>query len=88
MDFQPMSPDEMQRTMQFLLGHQAKFAVDFDKLSDKVFTLSEKTERIADSVLGVTAILGQLVTEQLATNQRIDRLHEVMMRRLPRDNDA
>ena len=79
MDFQPMSPNEMQRTMQFLLDHQAKFAVDFDKLS-------EKTERIADSVLGVTAILGQLVTEQLATNQRIDRLHEVVVQHLRRDH--
>ena len=79
MDLQPMSPDEMQRTMQFLLDHQAKFAVDFDKLS-------EKTERIADSVLGVTAILGQLVTEQLATNQRIDRLHEVVVQHLRRDH--
>ena len=79
MDFQPMSPGEMQRTVQFLLDHRAKFAVDFDKLSEKVFTVSEKTERIADSVLGVTAILGQLVTEQL---------HEPAHRPATRGDDA
>ena len=60
--------------------------MELDKFSAKVYRLSEKTERIADSVLGVTAILGQLVTEQLATHQRIDRLHEVMMQHLRRDH--
>ena len=79
MDFQPMSPDEMQRTMQFLLDRQAKFAVDFDRLSDK-------TERIADSMLGVTAVLGQLITEQRSTNQRVDRLHDVVVQHLRRDH--
>ena len=68
MDFQPMSPDEMQRTMQFLIDHHAKFAVDLDKLE-------EKTQRIADSMIVVTSVLGQLITEQRATNQRVDRLH-------------
>ena len=86
MDFEPMSPDELQRTMQFLLDHQAKFAVDLERLSERDDRLSEKTERIADSVLGVTAILGQLVTEQQATNQRIDRLHDVFVRHLRRDH--
>ena len=86
MDFQPMSPDEMQRTMQFLLDHQAKFAVELEGLSARDDRLSEKTERIADSVLGVTAILGQLVTEQQATHQRIDRLHEVVVQHLRRDH--
>ena len=31
-------------------------------------------------------MLEQLKTEQQATHQRVDRLHEVMMRRLPRDH--
>ena len=79
MDFQPMSPDEMHRTMQFLIDHQAKFAVDIDKLSDK-------TQRIADSMIVVTSVLGQLVTEQRATNQRVDRLHEVFTQHLRRDH--
>ena len=79
MDFQPMSPDEMQRTMQFLLDHRAKFAVDLDKLE-------EKTQRIADSMIVVTSVLGQLITEQRATNQRVDRLHEVFMQHMRRDH--
>ena len=86
MDFQPMSPDEMRRTMQFLLDHQARFAVDLERPSERDDRLSEKTERIADSVIGITAILGQLVTEQQAANQRIDRLHDVVVQHLRRDH--
>jgi ribosome biogenesis SPOUT family RNA methylase Rps3 len=85
-DFQPMSPDEMQRTMQFLLNHQAKFVVDFDRLTEKVDKLAEKTDRIADSMIVVTSVLGQLITEQRTTNQRIDRLHDVFVQHLRRDH--
>jgi uncharacterized phage infection (PIP) family protein YhgE len=78
MDFQPMSPDDMQRTMQFLLDHQAKFAVDldrmterFDRLSERFEQLVDKTERIADGVIGLTAVVGQLTTaeQQLTSSQ-------------------
>ena len=79
MDFQPMSPDDMQRTMQFLVDHHAKFAVDLEKLE-------EKTQRIADSMIVVTSVLGQLITEQRATNQRVDRLHDVFTQHLRRDH--
>ena len=79
MDFRPMSPDEMQRTMQFLVDHHAKFAVDLDKLE-------EKTQRIADSMIVVTSALGQLVTAQEATNQRVDRLYDVFVQHLRRDH--
>ena len=44
-DFQPMSPEEMQRTMQFLLQQQAQFAANLDSLSGK-------TDRLADGVIG------------------------------------
>ena len=86
MDFQPMSPDEIQRTIQFLLDHQAKFVVDFDRLSERVDKLADKTDRIADSMLGVTAVLGQLITAQQATNLRLDRLHDVFVQHLRRDH--
>ena len=86
MDFQPMSPDEIQRTMQFLLNQQAKFAVDLERLSERDDRLSEKTERIADSMIVVTSVLGQLITEGRTTSQRIDRLHDVFVQHLRRDH--
>lgn len=52
-----MSHDEMQRTMQFLLNQDAKLSADLDRLS-------EKTNRIADAMIGLTGIVGRLATSQ------------------------
>ena len=57
MEFQPMSPEEIERTMQFLLHQQAQFAADFERLS-------AKTDQIADGLAGLTGIVGH-VTEHL-----------------------
>jgi hypothetical protein len=55
MDFQPMSPEEMQRTMQFLLKQQARFDTQIEQLSGKV-------DRMADGLVGLTGIVGGLAT--------------------------
>jgi cell division protein FtsB len=73
-DFQPMSPDEMQRTMQFLLNQQAKFAVDFDKSTERFDQLVGKTDRIADAMIGLTAIVGKVVSAQDENARQIDSL--------------
>jgi hypothetical protein len=57
-EFQPMSPEEMERTVQFLLQQQAQFAADVEKLSGK-------TDLMADGLIGLTGIVGR-VTESLA----------------------
>jgi ABC-type transporter Mla subunit MlaD len=48
-----MSPEEIERTVQFLLHQQAQFAADFERLS-------AKTDRIADGLIGLTGIVGNL----------------------------
>ena len=74
MDFQPMSPEDMQRTMQFLLQQQAQFAADLsrqreqfaadiEKLSANIEKLSAKTDQIADGLIGLTSIVGQVVVQ-------------------------
>ena len=63
-DFQPMSPEEMQRTMQCLLQQQAQFAASLDSLSGK-------TDRLADGVIGLTAIVGQLIVSQQETDKQL-----------------
>ena len=55
MDFQPMSPEDMQRTMQFLLNQQARFDAQLEQLSGKV-------DRMADGLVGLTGIVGGLAT--------------------------
>lgn len=63
-DSHSMSPEDMSRTMQFLLNQQAQFAADFERLAGK-------TERIADAVVGLTGIVGRVVehVDRLATRQ-------------------
>ena len=66
MDFQPMSPEEMQRTMQFLLAQQAQFAADFEKLT-------AKTDRMADAVIGLTGVVGRIADQQERLGERQER---------------
>ena len=53
-----MSPEEMQRTMQFLLAQQAQFAADFERLSIKVDGLADKVTGVTDAVARLTTVAG------------------------------
>ncbi len=56
-DFQPMSPEEMQRTMQFLLSQQARFAADLAKNEAR---WTERFNQLTEGLLGLTRIVGEL----------------------------
>ena len=75
MDFQPMSPEEMQRSMQFLLNHQAQFAADIARnearWGERFDQLSGKTDQIAGALLGLTRIVGQLAAAQQRTDEQL-----------------
>ena len=64
MDFQPMSPEEMQRTMQFLLNQQGRFDAQLAQLSGKV-------DRMADGLVGLTGLVARFAgrVDQLAAAQ-------------------
>jgi hypothetical protein len=53
-----MSPEDMQRMMQFLLNQQAQFAADFSRFDAALERLSAKTDSIAEGVIGLTRIVG------------------------------
>ncbi len=59
-----MAPDEVERTMQFLLTQQAQFAAD-------MATLEGKTHQIAEGLIGLTAIVGRLAEAQAQTEQQL-----------------
>jgi hypothetical protein len=79
-DFQPMSPEDMQRAMQFLLNQQAQFAADLAKLAaDSARNEARMTEgfgRVNDGLVGLTAIVGQLAASQQRSDERVDELGE------------
>ena len=68
-DFQPMSFEEMQRAMQFLLQQQAQFAAD-SAASQARFDL--KIDQVTSGLVGLTAIVGQVVdsVSQIAVAQK------------------
>jgi phage-related minor tail protein len=80
-----MSPEEVQRTMQFLLNQQAQFAADLGNVTDELKTvtagltrvtthlevLTERTTTITDGVIGLTSIVGNLAGQQQQTDQQI-----------------
>ena len=77
-DFRPMSPEDMQRAMQFLLNQQ--FAADLAKLvADSARNEARMTEgfgRVNEGLVGLTAIVGQLAAAQVHTDEQIRELRE------------
>jgi len=56
-EFEPMSPEEMQRKMEFLLTQQAQFAADLQRLA-------ARTDTLADAMIGLTGIVGRIAERQ------------------------
>jgi hypothetical protein len=75
-EFQPMSPEEIQRMVQFLLHQQAQFAADFAasqaRFDARIEKLSAKTDQVADGLIGLTTIVGHVVdsVSQIADAQK------------------
>jgi hypothetical protein len=59
-----MSPEEIERTMQFILQQQAQFVTGMDKLS-------VKTDHMAEGLIGLTAIVGHLAESQRLTGEQL-----------------
>jgi hypothetical protein len=70
-EFRPMTPDEIERTVQFLLQQQAQFAADFEKLSVKVDGLAETVVGLAGIAGQTMSIVGQLGEAQLRTDEQL-----------------
>lgn len=68
-EFQPISPEEMQRTVQFLLQQQAQFVAD-SAASQARF--DARLEQVTSGLVGLTAIVGQVVdsVSQIAAAQK------------------
>lgn len=80
MDFQPMSPEERDRMMQFLLNQQAQFAADHARSQ-------ERLDRVEDALLTVTGVIGrqadrleELAAGQAKTDEQLRRTDEQLGR--------
>jgi len=70
-----MSPEEVERTVQFLLQQQAQFAADMARFAAEAEArsakLDAKTERLAEGLIGLTSIVGQLAAAQQNSEQSL-----------------
>ena len=64
-----MSPEEMQRTVQFLLQQQAQFVADSSASQAR---FDARLEQVTSGLVGLTAIVGQVVdsVSQIAVAQK------------------
>ena len=55
-----MTPEEIQKTMEFILEQQAQITVKVDRIAEKVDGIAEKVDKLADSQLKYEARTGRL----------------------------
>jgi hypothetical protein len=72
-DFEPMSPEDRERMMQFLLNQQAQYAADF------AMSL-ERLGRVESALVGLTGIVGRVADVQEQAERRMERLAEAQAR--------
>jgi hypothetical protein len=72
-----MSNEEMNRKMEFIVEHQAKFAAEIEIMRE---VQAAESKRLKDALLGVVEIVGSLTRSQMASDARIDSLAESQMR--------
>jgi hypothetical protein len=68
-----MSEEEMQRKMEFIVNQQAQFAADIQKLQ-------ESHGKLADAMIGVVGIIGNLAESQAQLTAQMRELAEAQKR--------
>lgn len=71
-----MTPEEIQKTMEFILEQQAQITVKVDQIAEKVDGLAEKVDGIAEKVDGLAGNVNKLADAQLKYEMRTGRLEE------------
>lgn len=80
-----MTPEEMERAINFIVEHQAQFAADIQQLKESQVITEQKLQQFADIQLGQaklqtqltettlanTIMLGQLTKTQQQTNEKL-----------------
>ncbi|MEP7337416.1 MAG: hypothetical protein ABI977_06690 [Acidobacteriota bacterium] len=69
-----MTNEEMERAIDFLVQQQAQFSADLQasrvEFDQRMTALDAKLGKLTDAVIGVTAIVGQLVQQQAQMAQK------------------
>jgi hypothetical protein len=73
-----MTPEEIQRAIEFLLDHDAKFAVKMDQISAKMDQIEDgqlkfqvQLGKLGDAVIAVIGMVGRVTEAQIRADARI-----------------
>jgi len=69
-----MSNEERQRQMDFIVAHQAQFAVDIQKLQETQAELTKKHNHLTEALTTVVGIVGKIGAAQELTDARLAEL--------------
>ena len=62
-----MTPEEMQRAIEFLLDHDARFAVKMDQIENAQVKFQLQLSSLGEAVIAVTGMLGRVTEAQIRT---------------------
>ena len=79
-----MSDEEMNKKMEFIVEHQAKFAAEIEVMREVQAAESklsnERYDRLSSALIGVVDIVGSLTRAQMRTDERVGSLEESFTR--------
>jgi len=72
-----MSNEEMDKKMEFIVEHQAKFAAEIEIMRE---VQAEQYNRLSNALIGVVDIVGSLTRAQMRTDEKVSLLEESFVR--------
>jgi len=81
-----MTPEEMERAMEFLLDHHAKFAAELHQSRDDMQIIRETQRdfqsqlgKLGEAVIALTSIVGRIAEAQIRTDTRVAEIAEAQV---------
>ncbi|MEK6302480.1 MAG: hypothetical protein AABO41_17350 [Acidobacteriota bacterium] len=69
-----MTPEEMQRSIEFLVDHHAKFAVEMDQIRYAQLKFQLQLGTLGEAVIAVTGMVGRVMEGQIRTDAKVAEL--------------
>ena len=81
-----MTPEEMERGMEFLLDHHAKFAAELQQSRDDMQIIRETQRdfqsqlgKLGEAVIALTGMVGRIAEAQIRTDTRVAEIAEAQV---------
>ncbi len=78
-----MTPEEMERAVEFLLEHHAKFAAELQQSREDIQIIRESQRefqsqlgKLGEAVIALTGMVGRIAEAQIATDNRVAEIAE------------